>query len=72
MSVTDWVEYEPPTAYKCPVCKKIAHMVTRKVEESSGSHKEYRVICERCGTKGPVHWSRALAEHSWKAMGATE
>jgi len=31
-------------------------------------HKEYKIVCEKCSKTGPLHWSKNLAEHSWKAQ----
>lgn len=67
---TEWYEYREPDGkqklYFCKRCKRgCAKMIFRRVVESEGVHKEYKVRCPHCEQEGTLHWSRALAEHSW-------
>ena len=55
--------------YFCGECRIFsAEMHVRRVVEGEDNvHKEYMIVCPRCGKKGTLHWSKNLAEHSWKA-----
>ena len=56
--------------YQCNTCKsRAAVMKMRTVTEpSGGAHKEFKVVCPICKSKGPVHWNKILAERSWEGQ----
>jgi len=74
MSNSEWKVYIEPgrkvRIYYCKNCR-IFHglMHNRTVTDREGNvHKEYKIVCEKCSSAGPLHWSKNLAEHSWKGM----
>ena len=56
--------------YYCLDCRQYCGtMRMRRVTDGDGNvHKEYKIVCDRCGKNGTLHWSKNLAEHSWKAV----
>ena len=56
--------------YFCTGCSMFSgQMLTRHVTDGdNNSHREYKVLCRKCNKTGPLHWSKSLAEHSWKAI----
>lgn len=70
---TEWNDYleadNKQKIYYCSKCKRgCAKMIFKRVIESEGPHKEYRIVCRNCGQEGTLHWSKALAEHSWNGQ----
>lgn len=58
--------------YICRTCKnKTSGRMQRRIvtEPTGGSHKEYKIVCEVCGHKSSVHWSKVLTENCWNADG---
>ena len=73
MTATEWACYvendRTVRHYFCKECKIFhANMLTRRVTEDAGTHKEFKVVCNHCGKSSSLHWSKNLAEFSWKAM----
>lgn len=56
--------------YFCTDCSIFSgQMLTRQVTNGdNNTHQEYKVVCRKCQKAGPLHWSKNLAEHSWKAI----
>ena len=58
--------------YYCSKCRKNeGRMMYRYISEDSDPdhmHKEYKVICTKCGKQGSMHYSLRLAEYGWGAM----
>lgn len=71
---SEWGIYVEPDRtmrkYYCCECKKFSgYMHTRTVtDRDDNTHREYKIVCDFCSHKGPLHWSKNLAEHSWKAI----
>ena len=55
--------------YYCGDCRIFTGtMRTRRISDSDNNvHKEYKIVCDKCGKNGTLHWSKNLAEHSWRA-----
>lgn len=69
----EWEMYLEPDhtlrKYYCEVCDNYTgEMRSRKVTDSDGIHREYKIVCKTCQRSGPLHWSKNLSEHSWRAI----
>ena len=55
--------------YFCSECRLYSGTLRVRTctDRDKNIHREYKIVCERCGKNGPLHWSKNLAEHSWKA-----
>lgn len=56
--------------YFCTECKVFSGLMhTRTVTDRDGNtHREYKVVCQKCSKTGPLHWSKSLSEFSWQAI----
>lgn len=71
---SEWGIYVEPDRtvrkYYCQDCRMFyGFLHTRTVtDRENNSHKEYKIVCDHCSRNGTLHWSKNLAEHSWKAQ----
>ena len=56
--------------YFCTECRLYHGLMRVRTCTNSDNnvHREYKIVCEKCGKTGTLHWSKNLAEHSWKAI----
>lgn len=69
----EWKDYNELSGqlktYKCPTCKSNRGilMVRNVTERNGGMHKEFKIVCDKCGHKCGVFWNKTLAESTWNA-----